>query len=268
MINTMDRVYEHYNEALNYFPSERIIVCALHGSQNYGLATEKSDVDTKVLATPSFEEIALNNQPWSHTHIRPNNEHIDFKDIRLYIGTFYKQNLNFLEILFTDYIIVNSLYEDIWVQLVEKREEIARLNPYRELQSLQGIANNKYRLITTDNPSTHDNIINYGYDPKNLYQLVRIETFIKKFINDIPYAECLDASEQRSYLLEIKSGIYPINEALKLRQETMNNINEMCENFKINFEAKDNQVIINFLQNIQKEFIYRGLQLDDIYHRR
>ena len=92
----MDRVREHYNEALEYFPEDRIVGIFYQGSGNYGLDYEGSDVDTKLIVTPTFEDIAMNKKAVSTTHIRENEEHIDFKDIRLYIQTFRKQNLNFL----------------------------------------------------------------------------------------------------------------------------------------------------------------------------
>ena len=98
MSNTIKRVKEHYNEALEYFPEDKIVGIFLQGSQNYQLDTEFSDVDTKLIIVPTFTEIAMNKQPLSTTHVRENDEHIDFKDIRLYINTFRKQNINFLEI--------------------------------------------------------------------------------------------------------------------------------------------------------------------------
>jgi predicted nucleotidyltransferase len=106
MISTEERVVEHYNESLQYFPENKIIGIFLQGSQNYGLETKESDVDTKLIVAPSFKEFAFNLQPMSTTHVRKNNEHIDFKDVRLMFKTLKKQNLNFLEILFTDYCVI------------------------------------------------------------------------------------------------------------------------------------------------------------------
>ena len=102
----MQRVFDHYNEALEYFPKNNIVGIFLQGSQNYRLETEFSDVDTKLMVTPTLDEICFNRAPHSTTHVRANDEHIDFKDIRLMLQTFRKQNLNFLEILFTDYKVI------------------------------------------------------------------------------------------------------------------------------------------------------------------
>ena len=101
----MEQIHRHYKEAKERYSEERILGIFCQGSTNYGLDTPESDIDTKCIVVPSFEEIALNKKPVSITHVLDNNEHLDAKDIRLYIECFYKQNINFLEILFTPYFI-------------------------------------------------------------------------------------------------------------------------------------------------------------------
>lgn len=118
-----ERVREHYDEALTHFTEDQVVGIFLQGSQNYGLDTPQSDVDTKLIVVPSFKDIAMNRKPVSTTHIRANDEHTDWKDIRLYIQTFRKQNLNFLEILYTDFAIVNPIYEKQWNRLILKQEK-------------------------------------------------------------------------------------------------------------------------------------------------
>ena len=129
--NIAKRLNEHWEESLESFDVSRILGLFLQGSQNYGLDYENSDVDTKLIVLPTLDEIAFNKKPVSTTHVRANEEHIDFKDFRLYIGTFKKQNLNFLEILFTPFQIVNSTYRPYWDKLVENREAITHYNPYQ-----------------------------------------------------------------------------------------------------------------------------------------
>ena len=76
----------------------------LQGSQNYNLDYEGSDIDTKVIVIPNFTDFVLNAKPISTTHIMENDEHVDFKDIRLMFDCIKKQNVNFVEILFTPYL--------------------------------------------------------------------------------------------------------------------------------------------------------------------
>ena len=78
-----EKVHDHYMEAKEYFPDDSIVGIFLQGSQNYGLDYEGSDVDTKLIVVPTFKDIAMNKKPVSTTHVRNNNEHIDWKDVRL-----------------------------------------------------------------------------------------------------------------------------------------------------------------------------------------
>lgn len=55
-MTVMNKVSEHYQDALKRFPKNRIVGCFLQGSQNYGLETPSSDVDTKLIVVPSFDE--------------------------------------------------------------------------------------------------------------------------------------------------------------------------------------------------------------------
>ncbi len=75
-----------YVESLGY----KVLGVFLQGSQNYGLAYEGSDIDTKCIVLPSFEDFCLNKKPTSTTLILPSNEHIDLKDIRLMFDCFKK----------------------------------------------------------------------------------------------------------------------------------------------------------------------------------
>ena len=63
------RVNEHYNEVKKYLKEHnyegKILVTALYGSQNYNIATESSDVDTKTIYVPTMEEVILQNKPLS-----------------------------------------------------------------------------------------------------------------------------------------------------------------------------------------------------------
>ena len=144
---------EHYNEALQYFPEEQILGIFLQGSQNYGLDCEGSDIDTKLIVIPSFEDICFNKKPKSHTHVRKNDEHIDFKDIRLMFQTFRKQNINFIEILFTEFKIINTDYKDLWNKLIKYKEELARYNEFKAVKCIKGMALEKFYAFKYKYPS-------------------------------------------------------------------------------------------------------------------
>jgi predicted nucleotidyltransferase len=226
----MDRVREHYNEALEYFPEDRIVGIFYQGSGNYGLDYEGSDVDTKLIVTPTFEDIAMNKKAVSTTHIRENEEHIDFKDIRLYIQTFRKQNLNFLEILFTKYAIINSMYESEWNRLVNAREQIAHYAPVQAIKSMKGIAKEKYHAMEHHYPARMAWIEKFGYDPKQLHHLLRVEDYIERYIKGESYESCL-YPRLPEYLKDVKVGCHSLETARSLADHAIENIDNMCDEY-------------------------------------
>ena len=223
----MDRLRDHYNEALEYFPEDRIVGIFLQGSQNYGLEIPGSDVDTKLIVTPTFEDIAMNRKAISTTHIRANDEHIDFKDIRLMFQTFRKQNLNFLEILFTDFKIVNPLYADTWEKVEMYKEEIAHYNLYLAVKAMKGVALEKYHAMEHRYPAKIEIIDKMGYDPKQLHHLIRVEDYLERYISGESYANCLRPTDPE-YRKAVKMGKYSLEEARIVADKTLAHIEEMC----------------------------------------
>lgn len=53
MDDIMNRVQDHFEESLTMFDKSRIVGIFLQGSQNYGLQIPTSDVDTKLIVTPT-----------------------------------------------------------------------------------------------------------------------------------------------------------------------------------------------------------------------
>ena len=246
----MSGVNEHYQEALEYFKEFQIVGIFLQGSQNYGLDYEKSDIDTKLIVIPSFEDIAFNRKPVSTTHVRKNEEHIDFKDIRLYMQTFRKQNLNFLEILFTDFKIVNPEHEANWGVLVDNRERIARYNPYQAIKSMKGIAMEKYHAMEHEYPSKIEVLKEYGYDPKQLHHLLRVEEYIGRYIAGESYEDCL-RPRRPEYLLDVKRGYYDLDTARVVANTAINNVIRVADAFAEKVENKGDPEVDDILDGVQ-----------------
>lgn len=199
----MKRVEEHHQEAISL--GYEVVGTFLQGSFNYGggMSDEQSDVDTKCLVLPSFEDVCLNRKPVSFTHMRENNEHIDIKDIRLYIECFRKQNINFVEILFTEFKIINPKYAVPMQKLIEARENIGRYNVEAALNCMVGMALEKLKALEHPYPATKAKIDKYGFDGKQLSHILRLDEFMGKYMAGVPYEKCL-ISNQQSRLLDIK----------------------------------------------------------------
>ena len=247
----MERVREHYEEAKQYFPEDRIVLVALQGSQNYGLDLPGSDVDTKLIVVPTFEDIALNKKPVSTTHVRANDEHTDFKDIRLYIDTFKKQNLNFLEILFTDYFIINPLYAEQWNKLVDAREAIAHMNPYKAVKSMKGIALEKYHAMEHPYPTKMHLIEKYGFDGKQVHHLIRVDDYLTRCINGESYESCLKPSSSLvEHMLEYKRHEIPLEVARKEAAEVLAHVTQVADSFCSNLVEQEDPEMRDLLQDV------------------
>lgn len=251
----------HYVEAMEYFDYSRIVGIFLQGSQNYGLDYEHSDIDTKLIVTPTFKDIAFNRSPVSTTHVRANEEHIDFKDIRLYIQTFRKQNLNFLEILFTDFRFLNEDYKTEWMRLVENREAIAHYNLFQAIKSMKGIALEKYHAMEHAYPSKVDVLAKFGYDPKQVSHLVRVEEFIERYIAGEPYEDCLHP-KAAEFIMDIKLGKYNLEEARKIAKSSIGRIESIADEFTQKIENKGNPEVDELLNDVQYNIMKIAIQTE------
>lgn len=244
-------IVDHLNESFEYFSKDKVIGIFLQGSQNYGLDYEDSDIDTKLIVCPSFRDVAMNRQPVSTTHFRADEAHTDFKDIRLYMQTFRKQNLNFLEILFTKYCLINDDYYDEWKRLVDAREEIAHMNPVRAVKSMQGVAKEKYHAMCHKYPKRMHMIEKFGYDPKQLHHLLRVQEYLKRYVVGYSYEECLKPYDS-GYLIDVKRGLHSLEDAKELADAAIVDIDEVCQKFfEVVKKEEENKAMRELLDDVQ-----------------
>ena len=164
------------------FKEENILGIFVYGSQNYNLDTPTSDWDTKAIVIPTFDEVLFDKPISREISVKRDNdeyEHCEVKDIREFIKMFEKQNINFIEILFTEYKWVNPKFQKLWKEyFVNNREEIARYDMNQAIKSIVGQAKHTIK----QNPTN-------GKKIANGYRLIR---FLQKYIDkDVPYWNCI-----------------------------------------------------------------------------
>lgn len=232
-----------------------IVGIFLQGSQNYELAYENSDIDTKAIVLPKFNDFVLNKHPVSTTLILDNNEHIDLKDIRLMFDCFKKQNINFVEILFTKYKILNPKYKKLVMPLFENNELIAHYNNYAAVNCIAGMSMEKYKALEHPYPTLIDKIEKYGYDPKQLHHIIRLNEFMKRYINGESYKDCL-ISKKKDYLIKVKRGLHTLNEARiiakQLDKETCEVKNQYMASHELNVNHDVEDILNNVLIDVMK----------------
>ena len=235
----------------------------VQGSDNYSLSWEGSDIDTKVILIPSFIDFVLNRKPISTTLIKEDNSHIDLKDIRLMHECFRKQNINFIEILFTKYKYLNPEYEAIYQPMFDNAEKIAHYNNYAAVNCIAGMVYEKHKAMEHPYPTLVEKIEKYGYDNKQLHHILRCEEFLKRYINGVPYAECLIPTNPQ-HLIDVKASyIYSLEEAREIANNAEVIVRDVKQKYMnshpivIDYEVNNlmDVVLINVLKHAFKKEI-------------
>lgn len=146
-----------------------------------------------------------------------NDEHVDVKDIRLMFDCFRKQNINFVEILFTKYRILNPKYASLFQPVLDSRELIGRYNDFASLNCMVGTAMEKQKALCHPYPATIDKIERFGYDPKQLHHILRLDEFMTRWLAGEAYEDCL-LSKKADYLKQIKFGCLSKDDAVNMAE--------------------------------------------------
>lgn len=197
MRDSRQALKEHFQKILIDYPNYKFLGIFLYGSQNYGLATEDSDVDSIAIVIPTIEDIILR-KPICKEIIFENGEHCNIKDIREVVKEWKKQSLQALEILFTDYFIVKPEYVSYWNNFLDIRNDIAHYDVERTFKSISGQAKQTYLR----NPS----------DRKQIANTYRLYYFLRSYLVGCSYKTCLTSNSIAT--LGVKTGEIPINNFL------------------------------------------------------
>ena len=233
---------EDYNES-------QILGVFLYGSQNYGTNTSSSDVDTKCILVPTLEDLCLRRPVSKEIHLE-NGEHCDVKDIREIVANFRKQNINFLEILYTPYFWINPIYEKVWFdRFVNNREFISHYDMNRALQSICGQA-----IHTLKQDKTNGKKVSNG---------LRLYWFLKEYLDGNDYNKCIYLDEdKRKILKDLKN---------KSEIKDIKQVDELIYNFEIFKTLAINPICdktSNEIDDIMNNFIFAAVRiLDEERHK-
>ena len=159
---------------------------------------------------------------------------------------------------------MNPLYKEQWDRLVEARESIAHMNPYRAVKSMKGVALEKYHAMEHRYPSKLDLIEKYGFDGKQVHHLFRIDDFLTRFIKGEPYESCLKPSSYLiEHMIEYKRHEIDLETARQEAKEVLAHVTEVADAFCENTLEKEDPDMTELLQdvsyNIMKAAILKEL---------
>lgn len=198
----MDRVKLHYEKAIEHYGKDNVLGVFLYGSQNYNCDLETSDVDTKCILVPDLYHLAIKPYEIKHLHIPRENEEFEVCEcmpIQHMVSNWKKQNPNFLEILYTDYCIINPVYEYVWSEFISHREGIAHYDINKGLKSIAGQALHTIH----ENPNSG----------KKIGNAVRLMHLLKNYKNGVLYEDCLRPPVEVCELVRaLKAGSMPVGD--------------------------------------------------------
>ena len=246
-MDTMTRVREHYEVAKTLVPEDRIIGVFLYGSQNYNMDGPNSDVDTKCLIVPSFEEIAFNKKAVNYEYHFDNGEHMKIIDIREFLKLLKKQNPNDLEILFTKYCVLNNTYAGIWYYLWSHREEVAHYRPHSAVDTIRHMANREMHQMEKR-----------GFNTKSLALVLRLGRMAQDYLFCKFYENAL-VSDDADFFKRVKYGefVSPDDEktGMRLMYDSIKETNCLVDWYLSKTEDNVDEKIDTLIDKVSKDFI-------------
>ena len=241
MDKVMQRVNEHYNRAVQHYGEAAVLGVFLYGSQNYGTNTPESDVDTKCILVPNLFSLAI--KPYEVNHLDIDGEVCECMSIMHMVANWKKQNINFVEILFTDYCIINPLYQEVWANLMtlNNKEEIAR---YDIKAAVLSMAHQALHTLK-QNPN----------DRKKIMNAARISYSLEKLTGKEPvgYKEVIRANESIANI-RLRNDELPYG-YVKLLQMYFVDLIKRAEDNEYTYEPHRHEAVNSFLNDVILDII-------------
>lgn len=194
--------------------SQELFFTALQGSQNYGLDTERSDIDTVSLMIPNFEQLVLEPECVRTTHTINTPYGIStIKDYRAVFHYFINGAINVYQILYTPYVCVNEKYRKYFDYLRSMADDITENNQCKIIYSTIGMIRSGLSSITKSDREMPLTELGKKFAMSFYYR-----EFLTRFMNGESFGSAM-VSNNSEYLKRLKLGqedslLYSIDEML------------------------------------------------------
>lgn len=237
MTDVMARVNKHYNKVIDHFGVDAVLGVFHYGSFNYNTNTPDSDVDTKCILIPNLYSLAI--KPYEVKHLHIDDEICECMTIMHMVNNWKKQNINFVEIMFTDYCIINPLYRKLWEELfpLADREKVAHYDLRQAIHSMV------HQAIHTLKQKPHD--------PKTVMNGARILMTLDRLTKtERTYRGCIWMPEAVRNLRFQKVDPHKVNDLLISLEEYLNHIDEYADkgSFKSGVDRMLEELILKLIE--------------------
>jgi predicted nucleotidyltransferase len=246
-INPNEAVAVHHKLVEEHYPDYTVILTSLVGSQNYGLDTENSDIDTCSFVLPSFENFIYGKAPVS-AEFDCDDGKCTVKDLRIAFNLLRKPSPNSVEWFLSDYKYFNPNYENFLYDIFNNEKAVYALTHANFKNMIDAVGGTAKGL--------HGRNMSSG---KKVSHVIRLQHFIKKY---------LTTQEVFNYLK--LTGVY--KDAALYAKTTTNNwediyqlfLNELIDYLKMwdtyNSFTKTEEICQDFINKVE-------LKLFEIYLR-
>lgn len=171
--DTQNKLWIILKEIIKIFPIEQIAYIGLYGSQNYCIDTQESDIDCECFIFPSMQDIIFAKPMVSKT-IKTTYGECTIKDIRMMFNELRKVSPNILEIINTQYAILNKDYETILKEIYLRSNLFAHLSEFKLLKGFEGLYHRYSKQVINNNNN----------NSKYYANTLRIIEIINKILNN------------------------------------------------------------------------------------
>ena len=202
-----------------------------------GLIRSFSDVDTKAIVLPHLDDFLLGNNRISKIIEidKTTGDQCDVKDIISMVENWKKQNINYLEILFTEYFKVAQGYEAEMYRLIRMAEDIALYNPNRFINAIRGMILQKISHVIAADES--------GYNLKNYVHADRLSRFLYDWtVEQKSFLWCLRSGEKSRYIIENPPSLSYVIRDLTIITERTNLLTEEALDKFVPYSHMDNEL--------------------------
>lgn len=215
-----------------FYEGRKVVLVAKVGSVNYNLNDKSSDEDFKVYVLPTKEDLYKGTR-----FVSSLTGDVDFAvhDVRDLEKHLFKANVNFVEVLFS---VKVDTYAQEMDELLELREDVARMNLSYLFDAQFGLLHNKLKVLEKGTKGTAHLVEQYGYCTKAFMTGYRGLDFLLRYHKSgfTSFEQAFRyTDEEREKLLAMKRGSHTLEEA-QLLLETMK---ERVESVKADFKAKE-----------------------------
>lgn len=221
----MRKVFEIEQEAAGYLMGHQrtAIITSLHGSQNYWLHNDNSDIDVYTVFVPSFKDMAMGNPRENYCAKHQFDGIITFMPVsNFYQAMVNKPSLQILEIIHSTY----SGFVEQFSPIIYDAERFSRINMKRVYTSTVGWGISQIQRFKKENKA------------KSLAYAFFAKDCVEKLLKDYPFNEIYENINDD--LWELKNNPFAKN-----LDDYIGQVDELESYFRKKMEEKDELIFQN-----------------------